>query len=89
MLYRIPFLLLAITLLLFSGVTGKEVAKMNAFTLASPAFTDNGNIPKQYTCDGKDVNPPLVIENIPGGTKSVALIVDDPDAPVGMSRIHI
>ncbi len=84
MLHLIPFLSLAITLLLFSGVTGKEVTKMGTFAVASPAFTDNGNIPKQYTCDGKDVNPPLVIENIPRGTKSMALIVDDPDAPMGI-----
>ena len=80
--YRIlPVSLIAI-LLLLSGAAGREVAKMSTLTITSPVFKDNGNIPKQYTCDGKDVNPPLVIENIPRGAKSLALIVDDPDAPV-------
>jgi hypothetical protein len=51
--------------------------------ITSPVFKDSGAIPKQYTCDGKDVNPPLSIEGVPLQTKSLALIVDDPDAPVG------
>jgi len=52
--------------------------------LSSTAFKEHASIPKQYTCNGKDVNPPLMIDNIPKGTKSLALIVDDPDAPVGI-----
>ena len=56
---------------------------MAALQVTSPAFQNNGHIPKQYTCDGKDISPPLVIENVPAETKSIALIVDDPDAPVG------
>lgn len=51
--------------------------------LISPAFSNNSFIPKEYTGLGADVNPPLVIENIPVGAKSLALIVDDPDAPAG------
>jgi len=51
--------------------------------LTSPDFKHNGNIPKKFTCQGDDVNPPLVIENIPAGAKSLTLIVDDPDAPMG------
>ena len=43
----------------------------------------NGLIPTRYTCDGKDMNPPLLIENPPADTQSLALIVDDPDAPRG------
>lgn len=49
--------------------------------LRSPAFSHNGAIPRQYTCEGADVSPPLQWHGIPAGTKSLALIVDDPDAP--------
>jgi len=52
-------------------------------TITSPAFIQNGKLPKKYTCDGEAVNPPLLITNIPGQSKSLALIVDDPDAPNG------
>lgn len=51
--------------------------------LTSPAFENNKFIPKKYSGEGEDVNPPLMIENIPQGAKSLALIVDDPDAPMG------
>jgi len=47
------------------------------------AFTNNGTIPKEYTCDGKDINPPLEISEIPEGTKTLAIISDDPDSPSG------
>ena len=53
------------------------------FTLSSPAFKQGEAIPTKYTCEGEDINPPLLIKNIPAGTKSLALIVDDPDAPMG------
>jgi len=58
-------------------------ASMSDFKLSSNAFQNNGFIPSKYTCDGSDINPQLVIENVPPGTKSLALIVDDPDAPMG------
>ena len=51
--------------------------------LTSPEFEHNGMIPERFTCDGEDVNPTLNIEDIPPETKSLALIVDDPDAPMG------
>ena len=51
--------------------------------VTSTAFENNGAIPSKYTCDGDDVNPPLDIGGLPGGTKSLVLIVDDPDAPRG------
>ena len=49
--------------------------------LSSPAFDHKGKIPPRYTCEGENLSPPLVIEDVPEGTKSLALIVDDPDAP--------
>ena len=51
--------------------------------ISSTVFAPNGLIPEKYTCDGSDVNPPLQFEEIPAGAKSLALIVDDPDAPMG------
>jgi Raf kinase inhibitor-like YbhB/YbcL family protein len=47
----------------------------------SSAFVHGGAIPKQYTCDGADISPPLSWLGLPAGTKSLVLIVDDPDAP--------
>jgi len=52
-----------------------------AFTLTSTAFSPGGEIPRVHTCDGADKSPPLVWSDAPPGTKSFALIVDDPDAP--------
>ena len=49
----------------------------------SEAFSDGARIPEQYTCDGADVSPPLSWSEPPPGTKSLALIVEDPDAPNG------
>lgn len=49
--------------------------------LTSPAFTEGGEIPQKYTRDGDDVAPPLEWEDIPPSARSLALIVDDPDAP--------
>jgi Raf kinase inhibitor-like YbhB/YbcL family protein len=56
----------------------KEVASM---TLTSPAFSANGSIPSRHTCDGDDVSPALHWGGVPSGTKALALIVADPDAP--------
>jgi Raf kinase inhibitor-like YbhB/YbcL family protein len=56
---------------------------MKKLSVMSPTFENNQLIPAKYTCDGDDVNPPLAIEGIPEGTKTLALIVDDPDAPMG------
>jgi len=51
--------------------------------LTSSAFKEGAMIPAQYSCDGKDISPPLSWSEVPGGTKSFALICDDPDAPIG------
>lgn len=49
--------------------------------ITSTAFPANGNIPSQYTCEGVDISPPLQWSGVPTGTRSLTLIVDDPDAP--------
>src|SRR5437764_2989388 len=49
--------------------------------LSSRAFSEKGEIPSVYTCQGKDLSPPLSWSGVPEGTKSLALVVDDPDAP--------
>ena len=54
-----------------------------AITVTSPVFQEAGMIPSKYTCDGENVSPQLKWEGIPEGTKSLALINDDPDAPMG------
>mgnify|MGYP001565224986 CR=1 FL=1 len=51
--------------------------------LTSPGFENNKYMPAKYTCEGEEVNPALVIEGVPAQAKSLALIVDDPDAPMG------
>jgi Raf kinase inhibitor-like YbhB/YbcL family protein len=73
-----------VILLLFSASLSKEVSSMAALKITSPAFQNNGSVPRQYTCDGKDISPPLVIENCPKEAKSIALICDDPDASIGI-----
>lgn len=52
-------------------------------SVESAAFTEGGLIPSKYTCDGNDVSPPLRWSGPPDGTRSLALISDDPDAPMG------
>src|SRR5438094_9068582 len=52
-----------------------------ALKITSSAFQPNGSIPSQYTCEGKDISPPLAWSGAAGNAKSFAMIVDDPDAP--------
>jgi Raf kinase inhibitor-like YbhB/YbcL family protein len=52
-----------------------------SLTLKSPAFANGGEIPVVHTCEGKDTSPALEWSGLPPGTKSLALVVDDPDAP--------
>ena len=59
------------------------VSEEKTMRITSTAFEHEGDIPERYTCDGIDVSPPLSIDDIPTGTVSLALLVDDPDAPAG------
>ena len=54
-----------------------------AFQITTSAFSSGGTIPKNYTCDGPDLSPPLSWKDAPAGTQTFALIADDPDAPSG------
>ena len=52
--------------------------------ITSPAFSDGGLIPKKYSCDGENISPPLKWDSVPTGTKSIAILCEDPDAPSGL-----
>lgn len=52
--------------------------------ISSPVFSDGETIPQKYTCDGTNISPPLEFSDVPAETKSLALIVEDPDAPHGI-----
>lgn len=59
-------------------------ANENNLEVRSPVFSHNGHIPPVYTCEGENINPPIEIINSPAGTQTLALIVEDPDAPHGV-----
>jgi Raf kinase inhibitor-like YbhB/YbcL family protein len=58
-------------------------AKIQTIQVYAPDFPGNGMIPKRFSCQGLNVNPALQVEEIPQGTKSLAIIAEDPDAPNG------
>ena len=62
---------------------GEEKKDFKILAVTSEAFKNKNTIPRKYTCEGEDINPPLNIGGIPEGSKSLALIVEDPDAPSG------
>jgi Raf kinase inhibitor-like YbhB/YbcL family protein len=70
-------LLMAVLFLAFFS----SAVQAAGFSVSSPAFEKGQSIPVVHTCDGKDLSPPLQWNGIPSGTRSLALIVDDPDAP--------
>lgn len=61
----------------------EQTKTMETLTLKSSAFEHNGFIPRKYTCQGEDINPPLIISGVSPEAKSLVLIMDDPDAPMG------
>jgi Raf kinase inhibitor-like YbhB/YbcL family protein len=80
------FIVLALVGAILTGCSSKQTAQPKgglAMTLTSSAFTHGAMIPKEYTCDGKDISPPLRWSEPPEKTQSFALIMDDPDAPMG------
>jgi Raf kinase inhibitor-like YbhB/YbcL family protein len=88
--YSIPPGFLITLLFLVASCSGRgdrtqteEEGVPMSIQLTSSAFAEGKPIPAKYTCDGADVSPPLAWSNVPEGTKSLVLISDDPDAPVG------
>jgi len=82
-----PLRIFIILILLMSApltLQAAEATKPATLKLASSAFAQGGPIPVTYTCDGSDLSPPLRISGVPASTRSLALIVDDPDAPAGV-----
>jgi len=80
---RLVFVLIVSLVFLVSYAMSEEGTKRDGLKISSPAFENNGYIPSKYTCDGRNINPPLSIEVVPANSKSLALIVDDPDASMG------
>ena len=78
-------ILILVVLLLFITNGFVVLAKSTKLKVTSSAFSNKGIIPLQYACDilGSDMSPPLAFSNIPQGTKSLAVILDDPDVPGG------
>jgi Raf kinase inhibitor-like YbhB/YbcL family protein len=79
-------ILLSLSCLIVLGIAFKTntfALGGNSMELKSPAFEEGGMIPKKHTCDGDDISPPLRWTSVADGTKTLALICDDPDAPGG------
>ncbi len=87
--FRVAILLtvLCFIVVLLAGCTPREQPTKEGeivLALSSPTFEDGGKIPARYTGDGPDISPPLTWGEPPAGTQSLALIMDDPDAPLGV-----
>ena len=78
--YRLPAVVMLFLLLSATSLMGGDVM---SFKITSSDFKDGEVIPKMFSCDGDDISPELKWTGSPEGTKSFALIVEDPDAPVG------
>jgi Raf kinase inhibitor-like YbhB/YbcL family protein len=78
LLNRKPWLAVILFATALTMLRGNSAMAMN---LTSDAFKPDGHIPSKYTCEGADVSPPLAWEGVPNGTKSLVLIIEDPDAP--------
>jgi Raf kinase inhibitor-like YbhB/YbcL family protein len=65
------------------GDKNEQTLERNAMKITSSAFHHQQKIPRKYTCDGQDINPPLAFADVPQAARSLVLLVDDPDAPRG------
>ena len=74
--------MVAVGVLIFSKQSRAPV-KISSMNISSPEFKNNEAIPAKFTCQGENINPELEINGVPTGAKSLALIIDDPDATVG------
>jgi Raf kinase inhibitor-like YbhB/YbcL family protein len=73
-------------IMLLAGCQSEETemtAPDSSLSISSPEFNTGQPIPEKYTCDAENISPPLVWEGLPPGTNSLALVADDPDAPIG------
>jgi len=86
MFWRLTFFLVLLAVFHMSGMA-QERSKTEGLKISSSAFGNEGQIPRKYGCAGENVNPSLRIDHVPLGTKSLALIFDDKDAPDG-SYVH-
>jgi Raf kinase inhibitor-like YbhB/YbcL family protein len=86
----ILFLILGSGLLSNLAPNSEPEEPENPFGITSPAFNHSGYMPSEYSCEGSDVNPQLNIMNVPNGTQSLALIMDDPDtvSALGFAWVH-
>lgn len=73
--------LIAAALTVVIAATAAPAREEGNMRISSTVFSSQGAIPASYTCEGRDVSPPLAWTDLPAGTRSLALIVDDPDAP--------
>jgi len=81
MMMRLLIVLFLAVLLL--GCAQKEVSKLEKNLEVRSVFKNGEFIPKKYTCDGEDISPPLELVNLSPNAKSIAIIMEDPDAPMG------
>jgi len=82
---RLLIFLLITVVIIFSSCAekqGEKAMKVGKIEIKS-VFKNNEKIPEKYTCDGEDISPPLELVNLSENAKSIAIIVDDPDAPFG------
>lgn len=79
---HVLLLALVLALPLFLAATNEETTPIT-MKISTHAFSERRAIPERFTADGKNVNPPLVISGVPKEAKSLVLVVDDPDAPMG------
>ena len=79
---RVASLAIILLIMLFSGEAFAR-AVMEKIEVGSPAFAEGDKIPSDFTCDGANMSPPIEWSGVPANTQSLAVIVDDPDAPAG------